>query len=284
VISTSAPTHVTLAIMKRIVSFSTLLAAGVVAAQTAPAQTAPAHPAVHHSAAGACVKLPELSSKIPALPEGTPCAKHLYTIAIKPSAELSFVAPIASSTDLRETLRLQEASSFSLDYIDVKAGSGAPVAPHKWLTVKYSGYLTDGTKFDSSYDHPTDPPFAFQYGQIGGPGGAVPGWETGFEGMRIGAKRRLIIPYQLGYGAQARPKIPPKSTLIFDVELVAISDTNPNPPKTPPTPAQRPAVPGAAPGTPPVIKPAPAPTPPPATAPAATPPASTPPGTTTPKP
>jgi peptidylprolyl isomerase len=271
--------------MKRIASLTTLLAAGVAVAQTAPAK-----PPVHHSPAGACAKLPELSSKIPALPEGTPCAKHLYTIAIKPAAELQSVSPIASTTDLRETLHLQEPSSFSLDYIDVKSGNGAAAAPHKWLTVKYSGYLTDGTKFDSSYDHPaSDPPFAFQYGQIGGPGSAVPGWETGFEGMHIGAKRRLIIPYQLAYGANPRPKIPAKSMLIFDVELVAVSDKDPNPPKTPPAPAPRPGMPGGGPGMAPVVKSAPPPTPPPATPPAAAPPAatpspSTPPATTTPKP
>jgi peptidylprolyl isomerase len=253
--------------MKRFVPLTTLLAAGAALPLAVQAQT---HAAVHHASAGACARLPELSSRIPALPPGTPCARHLYTISIKPAADLEYVAPFASSADLRETLRLQEPTSFSLDYIDIHPGSGEAAAPHRWLTVKYSGYLTDGTRFDSSADHP-DTPFSFEYGQIGGPHSAIPGWETGFAGMRIGARRRLIIPYQLAYGAQPRPKIPAKSMLIFDIELVAVSDRDPAPPKPPTASPQRPAPLGS-----PVIKPAPAPqsttpTPPAPTTPATSP-------------
>ncbi len=97
----------------------------------------------------------------------------------------------------------------------------------------------DGTKFDSSADHPGTP-FSFQYGQIGGPGSAVPGWETGFDGMKVGAKRRLFVPQELGYRDRPSGKIPAKSLLIFDLELVAVSDTDPSPkpvaPKPPPSP------------------------------------------------
>ena len=71
----------------------------------------------------------------------------------------------------------------------------------KWYTVKYTGWLTDGTKFDSSYDHPGGEPITF-------PAGAhrvIPGWDTGFQGMHVGGKRRLFIPYQLAYGEAGRP-------------------------------------------------------------------------------
>jgi len=247
----------------------------VLSAISAVAQTpakAPVKPGHHTAAVAGCAKLPELSAKIPALPAGLPCAKHLYTINIHPPVTLENVSPYVSATELAETLHIQEASTFSLDYIDIKQGTGAPVAPHKWLTVEYSGYLIDGTKFDSSDEHPGTP-FSFEYGQLGGQHSAVPGWETGFDGMKVGAKRRLFIPFELAYGAQARPKIPAKSMLIFDMELKAVSDKDPNPAPAPPMPRPMPPKPAGAPtapATPPtvVVKPAPAPatTPTPASA------------------
>jgi peptidylprolyl isomerase len=140
---------------------------------------------------------------------------------------------------------------YALRYVDVHIGTG-PLAESsvlgtsmadskiKWYSVRYTGWLTDGTKFDSSYDHPGGEPFTFPQGAHR----VIPGWDTGFQGMHIGGKRRLFIPYQLAYGEAARPpKIPAKSDLIFDIELVSISDTPPTP-KQPPTP---PADPNAAP-------------------------------------
>ena len=245
------------------------------------APSSAAHPVAHTVAA--CVKPPDLSPKIPALPAGVPCAKHLYTITPTPPAKLENVSPL-EGPDLREMFGL-EPSSFSLDYIDVKAGAGALVARHKWLSIHYTGYLTDGTKFDSSYDHPDPAPLDVQYGDHG----VIPGWDTGLDGMRVGGKRRLFIPYQLAYGPNGKPPtIPAKAELVFDIELIGQSDTNPTPPPPPaaaparpaspftPSPAPRPPAPPApappAPATPP---PATAPAPPPATAPA--PPTATPP-------
>jgi peptidylprolyl isomerase len=102
----------------------------------------------------------------------------------------------------------------------------------KWYTVKYTGWLTNGTKFDSSYDHPGAEPITFPQGAHR----VIPGWDSGFQGMHIGGKRRLFVPYQLAYGEAGRPPhIPAKSDLIFDIELVSISDNPPAPP-TPPTP------------------------------------------------
>ena len=150
---------------------------------------------------------------------------------------------------------------YALRYIDVVTGTG-PLAEAsvlgtseadskiKWYTVKYTGWLTNGTKFDSSFDHPGAEPITF-------PAGAhrvIPGWDTGFQGMHVGGKRRLFIPYQLAYGEAGRPPhIPAKSDLIFDIELVSISDTPPAPkapPAAPANPTPPPTKPAAAPANP----------------------------------
>jgi peptidylprolyl isomerase len=248
----------------------------------------PATTTVHHAttatappAAASCAKLPELSPKIPALPAGLPCAKPLYTITIEPSVKLDYISPL-EGPELRQILGL-ESSSFSLNYIDAKIGTGELAAPHKWYTVHYTGYLVDGTKFDSSYDHPGAEPFTVAYGQHQ----VIPGWDTGFDGMHVGGKRRLFIPYQLAYGANGKPpRIPAKSDLIFDIELVSISDTPPVPkaPPAPPanpsaaasdkpadTPAKPTADPNAKPATDPAAKPSTAPPPADSTKPETTP-------------
>jgi peptidylprolyl isomerase len=132
----------------------------------------------------------------------------------------------------------QKPETFSLDYVDTKLGTGPRAEPHKWYTVHYTGYLVDGTKFDSSVDR--GQPISFPYGAHR----VIEGWDTGFEGMRIGGKRRLYVPYQLGYGDNGHQQIPAKAELVFDVELVAQSDAQPAPPK-PPTPPAGATPPGA---------------------------------------
>jgi peptidylprolyl isomerase len=249
-------------------------------------QKAPATPGIV-----ACFKLPDLSPKIPALPAGAPCAKPLYTLTTVPNVKISNVSPqIAPS--IRETLGI-DSLTFTLSYVDTKVGAGPLAAPQKWYTVNYTGYLVDGTKFDSSYDHPDHAPFVLQQGQHQ----VIAGWDTGFAGMHVGGKRRLFIPWQLAYGAQPHGAIPAKSMLVFDVELISQSDKDPNPKtgQNAGTPTVR-AIPGTPMGTnpvpsnaaPPTARPVPAPpatTPPPATAPPATAaPPATPPATTTPKP
>jgi peptidylprolyl isomerase len=112
-------------------------------------------------------------------------------------------------------------------------GTGPLAESRKYYTVHYTGWLTDGTKFDSSVDRGT--PITFPYGarQV------IPGWDTGFEGMHVGGKRRLFIPYQLAYGESGRPPvIPAKADLIFDIELVDQFDTPPMPKPTPAPPTQ----------------------------------------------
>jgi peptidylprolyl isomerase len=181
-----------------------------------PATTAskPAATAAHSTAASAAIKLPP----------GVPPAKGIVKTA------------------------------FSLRYQDVVIGTGADAEPNKLYKVHYTGWrAADGVKFDSSYDHRApvndkdgkpvlgddgkpklgDPqPYQFPQGMGGGGrGGPFPGFDQGFEGMKVGGKRRLFIPYELAYGTHAipdrgadHPGIPAKSDLIFDIELIDVTD------------------------------------------------------------
>jgi peptidylprolyl isomerase len=194
-----------------------LLAAALTTAATA--QTTPAKPATtttHHTATATKAATTTTSPNIPKV-VGIP--KTLY--ALRYVDTVVGTGPLAESTVL---------------------GTSEADSKIKWYTVKYTGWLTNGTKFDSSYDHPGAEPITF-------PAGAhrvIPGWDTGFQGMHVGGKRRLFIPYQLAYGEAGRPPhIPAKSDLIFDIELVSVSDTPPAPkaPPTPPAPATNPSTP-----------------------------------------
>ena len=196
-------------------------------------------------------------------------------------------------------------TAFSLRYQDIRIGTGADAEPNKQYKVHYTGWLaSDGHKFDSSYDHKTPilgadgkpemdadgqpkmkegEPIVFMQGF----GRVIPGFDQGFTGMKVGGKRRLFIPWQLAYGARGRPGpsaanpgIPPKADLIFDIELVDVSDMQM--PQGHPGMGQQMRMMShpAAPGTPPAAG-APGATPNPA-APPATPTPSTPPAGTPP--
>lgn len=124
---------------------------------------------------------------------------------------------------------------FTLQYIDVAPGTGATVEPGKCVYAHYTGWLLDGTRFDSSRDTTANgqprTPIAFPQGARR----VIAGWDLGFEGMQVGGKRRLLIPYQLAYGERGRPPvIPPRSPLVFDVELMAVADTLPRDASAPP--------------------------------------------------
>ncbi len=104
-----------------------------------------------------------------------------------------------------------------LQYIEVVPGTGDEARSGQRVSVHYTGWLTDGTKFDSSRD--SGQPFTFQLGN----GDVIKGWDLGVAGMRVGGQRRLIIPPDLGYGVRgAAGVIPPNATLIFDVELLGV--------------------------------------------------------------
>jgi peptidylprolyl isomerase len=202
--------------MKRIF----LLLMFAAAAAVAQAQTqAPAKPATHTATAAKPV-VHAASTTAAALPPGIP--------------------PAAGPVE----------TAFALRYQDIKLGTGLEAEARKLVKVHYTGWLAaDGRKFDSSYDHPSQPltdkdgkyvrddkgqivmsgppPITFPLGV----GQVIPGFDQGFGGMKVGGKRRLFIPWQLAYGAAGRPGpdaahpgIPAKADLIFDIELVDVTD------------------------------------------------------------
>ncbi|NTW28670.1 MAG: FKBP-type peptidyl-prolyl cis-trans isomerase [Coriobacteriia bacterium] len=106
----------------------------------------------------------------------------------------------------------------SLIVVDEAVGSGAVAKNGDKVTVNYTGWLTNGTKFDSSYSR--NEPFSFTLGA----GQVIAGWDQGVSGMKVGGKRKLTIPPSLGYGARgAGGVIPSNATLIFEVELLKIN-------------------------------------------------------------
>ena len=219
--------------MKRSIFLALILAGATVASSaqttTKPASTTATKPKAPVASASTATKLPAGIPPVKAL------TKNLYVIALR--------------------------------YQDAVVGKGALAENGKLYTIHYTGYLAaDGTKFDSSHDHPEAPvigkdgkpelgedgkpkraagqPIQFLQGQ----GRTIPGFDQGFQGMHIGGKRRIFIPWQLGYGLRGMPSpdpkhtsIPAKADLIFDVELLDVSE----PPVRPQMP-QRPM--GARPG------------------------------------
>ena len=236
-----------------------LLASLALAGPLSLAQTTSA---THHTAAGTthhtagtqtaaaakpagppCATLPTISPTIPALPASVGCPRVMFTV----SDRLDYINPMAER--FKTTLFSELPVVISLAYADITPGTGELAKPQQYYTVKYTGWLPDGTKFDSSEDHDeTRAGFTFPYGAHR----VIAGWDLGFEGMHIGGKRRLFIPYQFAYGAAGQPpKIPAKSMLIFDMELLSQSAT----PPTPPTPPQTPGQPSAPAGAPPTSAP-----------------------------
>lgn len=112
---------------------------------------------------------------------------------------------------------LKEEEIKELRIVDVQEGTGEAAVPGKSVSVHYTGTLFNGTKFDSSLDR--GQPFVFGLGA----GQVIQGWDMGLQGMKVGGKRKLIIPPHLGYGAQgAGGVIPPNAVLVFDVELLEV--------------------------------------------------------------
>ena len=133
--------------------------------------------------------------------------------AAAPAATTEAAAPAGSTTTGGKVHKLAS----GLVYEDLVVGNGKMADPGLRVNVHYTGWLADGTKFDSSLDR--GQPFSFT---LGG-GEVIRGWDEGVKGMRVGGKRKLTIPPDLGYGAQgAGGVIPPNATLLFDVELLKI--------------------------------------------------------------
>jgi peptidylprolyl isomerase len=254
------------------------------------------------------------ASAQPAPKPSAPAAKPATTAA-KPAATAVAKLPFGVPAPGIPAVKTPKNTLFSLRYQEIEIGKGAVAEPNKMYKVYYTGWLgangraDDGRKFDSSYDHPGPPakdkdgkpvmgddgkpkldapqpmPFPQGFGRV------IPGFDQGVSGMKIGGKRRIFIPWQLAYGAKGRPGpdaanpgIPPKADLIFDIELVEVSEL-PMPANHPPMGGMR-SMPGGhpmpgSPGAPPAPGAAPKPAAPaaPATTPAqpATPTPSTPP-------
>jgi FKBP-type peptidyl-prolyl cis-trans isomerase FkpA len=113
---------------------------------------------------------------------------------------------VTTDTDIPDNLIIE----------DVLVGTGSAVKSGDSIVIHYAGTLTDGTLFDNSYDR--GEPFETQIGV----GNVIRGWDLGVPGMKVGGRRRLTIPAELGYGEQGTQNIPPGSTLIFELELLEI--------------------------------------------------------------
>ncbi len=135
------------------------------------------------------------------------------------SAQTNAPSGLAASADTdKETGKPIVTTPSGLKYVDLKPGSGATIKTGDTVTVNYVGKLTDGTVFDASAKHP---PGTFQYVQ--GVTGLISGWTEGTSTMKPGGKRKLIIPPELGYGADGQDPIPPNATLIFEIEVVSVT-------------------------------------------------------------
>ncbi len=125
------------------------------------------------------------------------------------------LAGLAFADDKKEEKVIKTDSG--LQYVELKEGDGAVAKKGDTVEVHYTGWLKDGKKFDSSVDRKQ--PFSFKLGV----GKVIKGWDEGVAGMKVGGKRKLIIPSELGYGKTGAGKdIPPDSELIFEVELLKI--------------------------------------------------------------
>jgi peptidylprolyl isomerase len=198
------------------------------------------------ASAGAATAQTAAKPITPAAPisKAAPAARPAATAARTPAATSGFKLP-PGVPPAKGTVT----TAFSLRIQDIKAGTGPEAEPGKMYKVQYTGWLAaDGRKFDSSYDHRApvmdkdgkpvlgddgkpklgDPqPFSFPQGY----GRLIPGFDQGVSGMKIGGKRRIFIPWQLAYGTRGRPGpnaehpgIPPKADLIFDIELLDVTD------------------------------------------------------------
>jgi FKBP-type peptidyl-prolyl cis-trans isomerase len=116
----------------------------------------------------------------------------------------------------RRATRAPAPTSSGLVIEEIRVGDGAVATKGQIVSVHYTGRLTDGEEFDSSRERGLPFDFALGLGKV------IAGWDQGIGGMRVGGKRRLTIPPDLGYGAEGAGRIPPNATLVFDVELVGV--------------------------------------------------------------
>jgi len=139
-------------------------------------------------------------------------------VALLAAAQQATTKPAASTDAPTKVTGPGVKTDSGLQYWDIRVGNGAVAKEGSRVRVHYTGWLTNGKKFDSSVD--AGKPFDFTIGN----GEVIKGWEEGVAGMKVGGKRQLRIPPSLGYGADGTPggPIPPNATLIFDVQLLGV--------------------------------------------------------------
>lgn len=128
----------------------------------------------------------------------------------------TLVADATPPTSTGKKAKTMVTTDSGLQYTDVVEGTGASPVAGKKVTVHYTGTLQDGKKFDSSRDRKQPFEFTIGVGQV------IKGWDEGVASMKVGGRRNLVIPPDLGYGARGIGPIPPNSTLLFDVELLGV--------------------------------------------------------------
>ena len=141
---------------------------------------------------------------------GEPASKHMRAAMENP--QLSE----ADAAILRERYQTAHVNPSGLRYIVRAPGEGPTPGINREVIVHYDGYLLDGTKFDSSRDRGQPDSFRMSNGHV------IKGWDEAFGAMKVGEKRTLIIPWWLGYGLAGKGAVPPKATLVYEVELLGI--------------------------------------------------------------
>lgn len=142
--------------------------------------------------------------------------KKLVKLVVAGMLTLACAAPSLAEEPAKKSGKTVTTKS-GLQYVDLVVGKGASPVVGKMVTVHYTGKLTNGKKFDSSVDRKEPFQFVIGIGQV------IQGWDEGVMTMKVGGKRKLTIPSQLGYGARgAGSDIPPNATLVFDVELLNV--------------------------------------------------------------
>lgn len=150
----------------------------------------------------------------PATAANLPTTEPIANLSTVAAAPLMAETPTPTSTKTVEASPNYVTTASGLKYLDMVEGSGEAPQAGQTVTVHYTGTLENGSKFDSSRDRGT--PFKFK---LGG-GQVIKGWDEGIASMKVGGRRQLVIPPELGYGSRGIGPIPPNSTLIFDVELL----------------------------------------------------------------
>jgi peptidylprolyl isomerase len=175
---------------------------------------------------GGCAKPQPPVDTTPVVPPPSPAAMEKPAAEPPPAADAKPAAeakPEEAAKSKVPTLEGEKGkpvvtTKSGLKYVVLAAGSGKKPTKGATVVAEYTGWLTDGTKFDSSKDHPDEFSFAV------GTGGVIPAWDEALLDMKVGERRKLTVPADLGYGASGTPggPIPPNATLIFEVKLVKI--------------------------------------------------------------